>query len=165
MEENNLGNEIKNGFNALAGGFKEAGRRRIMELISKQGYVAYRNLEAVNQFKADPMYKDWKCECIDGEYRFYPPKEQKQENDNANLNIIDTYKQAINNYQITTAISIIFLEGDSKKCEYRLISTDKQTGKKWDIQKVIVPFDEKFSMEILPSLYYHLSGDYLLLMI
>lgn len=152
---NNVGNEIQNGFNAMANGVKEAGRNRIKELVSKQGYVAYRNLEAVKLFKSNPEYADWECKVIDGEYRFYPPV-KKQSNMN-NIDFLDTYKTIKTNNSISTCISIKML---GNKCEYKLIVTDKKTGQQEIIQNEIFDLDSKFMMETLPSLYFQLCNGF-----
>ena len=44
-----IASEIKNGFDALAGGVHDAGKKRIEDLVKKQGYVGYRNKEAKNR--------------------------------------------------------------------------------------------------------------------
>ena len=58
----------------MGNGVREAGRRRVMELVQKNGYVAYRNEDAARLFEQNPEYKDWRHEVVDGEHRFYPPK-------------------------------------------------------------------------------------------
>ena len=45
-----------------------------MELVQKNGYVAYRNEDAARLFEQNPEYKDWRHEVVDGEHRFYPPE-------------------------------------------------------------------------------------------
>lgn len=77
MEQNQAGQDIKQGFNAMADGVKEAGRKRTAELVAKNGYVAFRNPDAVAQFHADPFYANWSYEYIDGEYRFFPPQKEQ----------------------------------------------------------------------------------------
>ena len=58
----------------MGNGVREAGRRRVMELVQKNGYVAYRNENAARLFEQNPEYKDWRHEVVDGEHRFYPPE-------------------------------------------------------------------------------------------
>ena len=72
--QNDTANDIKNGFDAMGNGVREAGRRRVMELVQKNGYVAYRNEDAARLFEQNPEYKDWRHEVVDGEHRFYPPE-------------------------------------------------------------------------------------------
>ena len=72
--QNDTANDIKNGFDAMGDGVREAGRRRVMELVQKNGYVAYRNEDAARLFEQNPEYKDWRHEVVDGEHRFYPPE-------------------------------------------------------------------------------------------
>ena len=72
--QNDTANDIKNGFDAMGNGVREAGRRRVMELVQKNGYVAYRNENAARLFEQNPEYKDWRHEVVDGEHRFYPPE-------------------------------------------------------------------------------------------
>ena len=72
--QNDTANDIKNGFDAIGNGVREAGRRRVMELVQKNGYVAYRNEDAARLFEQNPEYKDWRHEVVDGEHRFYPPE-------------------------------------------------------------------------------------------
>ena len=72
--QNDTANDIKNGFDAMGNGVREADRRRVMELVQKNGYVAYRNEDAARLFEQNPEYKDWKHEVVDGEHRFYPPE-------------------------------------------------------------------------------------------
>ena len=152
MAENlNLGNEIKNGFDALAGGVKEAGKRRIEELVEKQGYVAYKNLDAVNAFKNNPEYKDWKCESIDGEFRFYPPNKENE------LDIVNKYNELKNDKSISTIISIKCVDNTTNYCEYELITLNKRTGEKNIVLNGRVNLYGKFGTLILPSLYYQLS--------
>lgn len=154
MMINNVGNEIQNGFNALANGVKIAGRNRVEELVAKQGYVAYRNLEAVKLFKNNPEYIDWECKVIDGEYRFYPPVKKELNN---NIDFLNTYKTIKTNESVSTCISIKFL-GD--KCEYKLMVTDKRTGQQHIIQNEIFDLESKFMMETLPSLYFQLCNGF-----
>lgn len=77
MTEDRTAQDIANGMNALAGGVKEAGRKRNEELVAKQGYVAFRNPNAVAQFHADPFYANWNYTYVDGEYRFFPPQKKQ----------------------------------------------------------------------------------------
>lgn len=77
MAEDRTAQDIANGMNALAGGVKEAGRKRNEELVAKQGYVAFKNPNAVAQFHADPFYANWNYTYVDGEYRFFPPQKKQ----------------------------------------------------------------------------------------
>lgn len=72
------GKDIQDGFNVIRDGVKEAGRRRNAELVAKQGYVAFKNPDAVALFHANPEYVAWTCKFVDGEYRFYPPAKEKE---------------------------------------------------------------------------------------
>ena len=77
MEQNQTGQDIEQGFKAMAGGVKEAGRKRTAEIVAKNGYVAFRNPDAVAKFHADPFYVNWNYKYVDGEYRFYPPQKEQ----------------------------------------------------------------------------------------
>lgn len=79
MAGTELGNEIRKGFGQIGAGVKEAGKKRNAELVAKQGYVSFRNPNAVAMFHSDPDYIDWICKFVDGEYRFYPPENKKQD--------------------------------------------------------------------------------------
>lgn len=155
---NNIKEEIKNGFDALAGGVHDAGKRRVDELVKKQGYVAYKNKNAADLFRKDLEYIDWKLEFVDGEYRFYPPiKEQKEEKiadkPVETNSIVETYKKAKKQY-LNTRITIKMLKDNM--CEYNLIAIDPRTGEKTVIDSGTYKFSGKFTQEVLPSLYYHL---------
>ena len=63
----------------MGDGVREAGRRRVMELVQKNGYVAYRNENAARLFEQNPEYKDWRHEVVDGEHRFYPPENNQND--------------------------------------------------------------------------------------
>lgn len=76
MEHNQTAQDIQQGLNVMANG-KEAGRERTAELVAKNGYVAFKNLDAVAQFHADPHYVNWICKYVDGEYQFYPPQKEQ----------------------------------------------------------------------------------------
>lgn len=156
-----VANEIKNGFDALAGGVHEAGKRRIDELIKKQGYVAYKNKAAADMFRKDLDYIDYEMKEVDGEYRFYPPNKDKvkapeKENEEVSTNlIVEKYKEAKKEY-LNTRITIRMI--NDKICEYSLIAVNPRDGSTSTLQTAKFNFDGKFSKEILPSLYYHLSG-------
>lgn len=152
----NIGNEIKEGFNALAGGFREAGRNRVNELVQKQGYVAYKNQTAADLFKNNPEYSNWECKKINDEYRFYPPK--KNDYDDTYNNLLNTYKELKKDMNNSTCISIKMLNDGSNKCEYKLISTNRRTGLKEVIQHYYIDINNKFMLETLPSLYYSLCN-------
>ena len=154
----NVGNEIRNGFNAMANGVKEAGRKRINDLVAKQGYVAYRNLDAVQLFKNNPEYADWECKIIDGEYRFYPPiNKQSATNE---IDFLNPYKTVKADESVSTCISIKMLDGNPNKCEYKLMIVDKKTGQQHLVQNEVVDFNGKFVMEVLPSLYFQLCNGF-----
>ena len=155
MAENlNLGNEIRGGFNALGDAFKEAGKKRIAELVEKQGYVAYKNEEAVKAFKNNPEYKNWICDFIDGEYRFYPPKKEESKS----IDIISKYKEIKQDKTHATCISIKMIDDKTDECEYELIVVDKKTHEKKVIEKQRTHLYGEFGTKILPSLYYHLCN-------
>lgn len=154
--------DIKKGFDALAGGVHAAGKRRIQELVQKQGYVAYKNKEAANMFRKDLDYIDWEMKEVDGEYRFYPPtpskEDKKDEEKHEEVNVDDVvsrYKQAKQGY-INTRISVRMI--NDKICEYTLLAVNPKDGTTTTLDQGKYNFDGKFSKEILPSLYYHLSG-------
>ena len=148
---NNVGEEIRDGFNAMANGVKEAGRKRVNDLVVKQGYVAYRNEEAAKLFKNNPEYANWECKVIDGEYRFYPPVKKQN-----NIDFLNKYKELRSDETVSTCISIKML--DQNKCEYKLMIIDKRTGEQHIVQNEIVDLDDKFMMETIPSLYYQLCN-------
>ncbi len=154
---NDVAKEIQNGFNALAGGIHDAGKKRIKDLVAKQGYVAYKNYEAAQMFKKDLDYIDWIYKYEDGEYRFYPPtKDNENKEDFIEIEtnkVVEAYKKAKKDY-LNTRI-VINMVGDNI-CEYTLLSYDPRTLKEEVIQKEKFKFNGKFSHEILPSLYYHL---------
>lgn len=149
---NDVANDIKQGFNALGGAVKEAGKKRVMELVQKQGYVAYKNPLAAEQFKNDPNYKNWKCQIIEGEYRFFPPVndvEEKKDKD-----ILSEYKRI----QKNTNVNIYFLvKVEGKMCSFSLVSEDKRTGERKEELTGQCAFDGKFLLETLPSIYYYTS--------
>ena len=156
-----IASEIKNGFDALAGGVHDAGKKRIEDLVKKQGYVGYRNKEAAKMFRKDLDYIDWEMREVDGEYRFYPPtldkedkKEEKQETVNVD-GVVSKYKQAKQGY-LNTRITIRMI--NDKICEYTLLAVNPKDGSTTTLEQSKFNFDGKFSREILPSLYYHLSG-------
>lgn len=181
MTDLGLGNEIRAGFAEMGDALKEAGRKRNAEMVKKQGYVAFKKPEAVSAFHADPEYINWTCQFVDGEYRFYPPRDKKSEilsesnikkNENASeLNttnkatdmveigkVLEIYKREIADLTKTTFISIVMVDGDPSKCRYRLLSTDKKTGESHLVQEFITEFNGRFAMEIIPSLYNQLMG-------
>lgn len=148
--ENNIGNEIKNGFNALGNAVHVAGKNRVNELVEKQGYVAYKNRNAAELFQNDKEYEDWICKYVDGEYRFYPPKKEET------IDYINTFK-SVKNENNLVCISMEMIENG--ECKYNLIVTDKRTGERKVIQNSVVKMDNKFLYETLPSLYYHLCNN------
>lgn len=166
MEQNKVANEIENGFKEFGNGVKIAGKKRMDELVAKNGYVAFKNPEAVAAFRRDPTYANWKNEYINGEYRFYPP--EKEENLKCTLNeqipqietsqILETYKQIITDPTQNTFITVVIFQNDPSKCKYTLSTMDKKTGERKIIQEAIVDFNGKFSMETLPSLYNQLCN-------
>ena len=122
-----IASEIKNGFDALAGGVHDAGKKRIEDLVKKQGYVGYRNKEAAKMFRKDLDYIDWEMREVDGEYRFYPPtldkedkKEEKQETVNVD-GVVSKYKQAKQGY-LNTRITVRMI--NDKICEYTLLAVN-----------------------------------------
>ena len=142
-------------------------KKRMDELVAKNGYVAFKNPEAVAAFRRDPAYANWKNEYINGEYRFYPPeKEETLEKNNSNeqtpqietAQILETYKQIITDPTQNISITVVTLQNDPSKCKYTLSTMDKRTGERKIIQEIIVDFNGKFSMETLPSLYNQLCN-------
>ena len=133
--ENNIGNEIKNGFNALGNAVHVAGKNRVNELVEKQGYVAYKNRNAAELFQNDKEYEDWICKYVDGEYRFYPPKKEET------IDYINTFK-SVKNENNLVCISMEMIENG--ECKYNLIVTDKRTGERKVIQNSEVKMDNKF---------------------
>lgn len=173
--------EIKNGFNAMAGGVKDAGRKRTLDLVAKQGYVAFRNAAAVAQFHADPFYADWTCKFENGEYRFYPPL-------NKDLTLTDTkskdldplsvseqvpidkeaivkpvvskdllsgYKEALQNGQI--AHFVVQTLDNPNLCHVKIILQDKM-GRQIVFWEETRSFDSQFAYEVLPSIYNQVCG-------
>lgn len=166
MEQNKVANEIKNGFQELGDGVKIAGKKRMDELVAKNGYVAFKNPGAIAAFRADPAYADWQSEYIDGEYRFYPPKKEEVLENTLNeqapqmetSQILKIYKQIITDPTKNIFITVVTLQNDPTKCKYTLSTMDKRTGERKTIQEFIVDFNGKFSMETLPSLYNQLCN-------
>lgn len=98
MNQNQTGNDIKQGFNAMADGVKEAGRKRTAELVAKNGYVAFKNPDAIAQFHADPYYANWNYTFVDGEYRFFPPKKENElTKENEQIELYDTKNMPLSN--------------------------------------------------------------------
>lgn len=168
MADNQTAKDIQNGFNALAGGVKEAGKKQMLKEVEEKGFVAFRKPEAVAAFHSNPDYFDWTCQFVDGEYRFYPPKkselifEKLEQNkhpipENAIImgtkDIVDAYKNAVADPSTTTFVSVSGLKEQPENIVYRLISTDKKTGKSKILQNFKFNFDGKFSTEVLPSIY------------
>lgn len=178
MADNQTAKDIENGFNAMAGGIKEAGKKQMLKEVEKKGYVAFRKPEAVAMFHSDPNYIDWTCQFVDGEYRFYPPKKTKliaeKETTKAvqtpgerpkqythseqtiimqSKDIVDAYKQAKSDPDTTTFVSVSGISEQPENVIYRLIATDKKTGKSKILQNFKFYFNGKFSQEILPSIY------------
>lgn len=169
MTNATIGKEVLNGFNALGGAAREAGKRRNMEMVAKQGYVAFRNPNAVAAFHSDPEYVDWTCQFVDGEYRFFPPEnkkeniisfdEKKEELKTKKIetkDVVDTYKKVIADATKTSFVSITVEKG--QVCHYKLIATDKKTGEQVVVQDFRMEFDGQFSAEIIPSIYNQLMG-------
>lgn len=178
MANNQTAKDIENGFNAMAGGIKEAGKKQMLKDVEKKGYVAFRKPEAVAMFHSNPEYIDWTCQFVDGEYRFYPPKktelvtekettksahdkeEQAKQHTHSeqtiimqSKDIVDAYKQAKADPDTTTFISVSGILDQPENVIYRLIATDKKTGKSQILQNFKFKFAGKFSQEILPSIY------------
>lgn len=169
MAENQVGQEIRAGFAAVGGAFKEAGRRRNMGLVAKQGYVGFKNPDAVAAFHSNPEYVDWICKFVDGEYRFYPPahkidkifallneEDKKTEEHIETKDIVETYKKAIADKTKASFVSIKVK--DDGICHYQLIVTDIHTGEQSVIQEFRMNFVGQFSKEVLPSIYNQLMG-------
>lgn len=75
---NKTANDVKKGFESLAGGFSEAGKKRVAELVSQQGYVEYGIPEAQEAFRK--TYTGWDEQVRpDGKIRFKPPTPEYQE--------------------------------------------------------------------------------------
>ncbi len=144
---NETAEDIKKGFKALGNGIKEAGERRVKELVEKQGYVGYRNKDAAELFKKE--HANWECKYIDGEYRYYPPIK------NENIDFLKTYKEA-KEKNASTCITIEFIDNVSVK--YNLTVVDKHTGERKIIQSEKIKIDNKFLYETLPSLYNQLCS-------
>lgn len=182
MVDNQTAKDIKNAFNAMAGGVKEAGKNQVLKEVEKKGYIAFRKPEAVAMFHSNPDYIDWTCQFVDGEYRFYPPKKAeliKKETIKAEHNpfetakieqpkqytpsertiimqskdIVETYKKAKLDTDTTTFVSVSGMSDQPENVIYRLIATDKKTGHSKILQNLIFNFAGKFSQEILPSIY------------
>ena len=152
---NETAKDIQNGFNALGGAVKESGKNRVKELVSKQGYVAYKNPEAVKAFQSDPEYADWKMVEVDGEYRFYPPENKKENDYDETLKrIMETYKKSKDSYNNTSAT----IRVDNGNATYLLSTIDKQTGKISVIESETVNFEGDFSMVVLPTIYAKMSS-------
>ncbi len=150
--KNQTADDIMKGFKALGGGVHEAGKRRIEELIAKQGYVAYRNKDAAELFKNDKEHENWICEYTDGEYRFYPPKQElKEENKEENIDFLNDYKNMKSDSLNSTCINIEFL--NNQECKYSLIVINRSSGERKVLDEKIVKLDNKFLYETLPSLY------------
>ena len=148
---NKTADDIMKGFKALGGGVHEAGKRRVDELVAKQGYVGYRNEKAAELFKKE--HENWSTEYIDGEYRFYPPK---QELNNENIDYLNDYKNNKSNPMNSTSINIEFL--NNQECKYSLIVIDRSTGERKVLDEKTVRLDNKFLYETLPSLYNQLCS-------
>lgn len=169
MVDNQTAKDIKNAFNAMAGGVKEAGKNQVLKEVEKKGYIAFRKPEAVAMFHSNPDYIDWTCQFVDGEYRFYPPKKAelltKNESSKASqhqpektiitksTDIIDAYKKAKQDSGITTFVSVSGISNQPENVIYRLIATDKKTGQSRILQNFKINFTGKFLSEILPSIY------------
>lgn len=155
---NSTAADIKNGFAALGGGIKEAGRKRVFELVAKQGYVEFRTKEAADLFLKDPNYKGWKCFVEQGEYRFYPPenvKAMEEQNVQDDPKIFETYKEKTQDVGYVYSVFVDPLSDG--KFEYRLVAQNKM-GERKEIQKVQIELDGKFLREVVPSMYYYMSG-------
>ncbi len=169
MAENQVGQEIRAGFAAVGGAFKEAGRRRNMELVAKQGYVGFKNPDAVAAFHSNPEYVDWICKFVDGEYRFYPPENMEVQKvvDNKiteqkvvhleTREVVETYKAALAEKDKTSFVSVKVEDG---LCHYKLVTSDKKTGNQNIVQDFYMEFDGQFSKEIIPSVYNQLMGGF-----
>lgn len=176
--------EIRNGFNAMAGGVKEAGRKRILELATKQGYVAFRNPDAVAQFHADPFYADWTCKYENGEIRFYPPVNKGltlTDTDDKDLktspvqeqapleektpvatpvtskDLLSCYKEALQKGQI--AHFVVQTLADPNLCRVQIILQDK-AGNQTVFWEETRGFDSQFAYEVLPSIYNQICGGF-----
>lgn len=167
MIDNHTAKEIENGFNVMAGGIREAGKRQIIKEAEKKGYIAFRKPEAVAMFHSNLDYIDWTCKFVDGEYRFYPPKKTElvtnketpkleqtpMENTLQTKDIVDIYKKAKSDPNTTIFVSVSGMSNKQENVIYRLIATDKKTGKSRILQNLEFSFDGQFYREILPSIY------------
>lgn len=163
MNQNTTAEDIENGFKAMGGGVKEAGKKRVNELVAQQGYVGFRSEYAAAKFREDPDYAGWSVEFIDGEYRFYPPKlmEQaptKETNSSTATEIIEQYKQLTQDLGTDLTVAIDGVKEDRSKCRYRLISRDKRTGEAVEIRKETLDFEGPFIRQVVPTIYSKMSG-------
>lgn len=67
-------------------------------------FIATRDIEEVARIHSNPEYLLWKCEVVDGEYRFYSPKYKKSKDlifyhggstPNFNIDSIDVYRTSV----------------------------------------------------------------------
>lgn len=150
--------DIEKGFQAMAGGVKEAGHKRNLELVKKQGYVAFKNADAVALFHANPLYANWACKYVDGEYRFYPPlnntqiKVDSEKKESTPVDLLEAYKQAAQ-----TGMQVKFtgqvLQPSSGECLFKITLFDKSTGTQTIFLEEIGLLDSKFMYKTLPSIY------------
>ena len=155
QELNSTGNDIKKGFKALAGGVALAGKNRVDELVAKQGYVAFKNEDAVRAFREKPEYKNWECVLVDGEYRFSPPKKAQ-----STVNLIEKYRELRSIYP---SIIINIKVSDDGSAELSFITNEANTLAQVVIDTFTISFDENFIKQILPSLYYQLADNMVVL--
>ena len=69
---NKTATDIETAFNDLGNAAQEAGYKKTMDDVAKQGYVSFAKKESADLFRNDPRYEGWKEEQVNGEYRFSP---------------------------------------------------------------------------------------------
>ncbi|ACV64417.1 hypothetical protein Dtox_3709 [Desulfofarcimen acetoxidans DSM 771] len=102
---NQTANDITNSFGELASGLQEAGYKRTMDLVAKQGYVGFKKKAAADLFRKNPKYAGWKEEQINGEYRFSPPGEVEQEIRQEPQNNLKAQQQPVQEKPVQEVIS------------------------------------------------------------
>ena len=68
-----ISGEFNNFFNLLGGATKLGGERKAMKDLMKQGYLFYRNKEAIKVFSSNPKYANWTSQSYEDGFKFYPP--------------------------------------------------------------------------------------------